>query len=196
MMLVAAFDPGPEKTGWVMYAVNNGSVGSIDCAEIASNDDLLRKLRLWTNHHGARHVVIEKIENYGMPVGVDVHETLMFVGRMIEVFERIGIKPVLVPRRTVKLHLCNSAKAKDSNIRQVLIDRFGPGKDRAIGGVKCPKCKGKGWAGREHAPCPVCHGTKWKHPPGPLVNVKEDMWAALAVAVTYCETREEAACGT
>ena len=35
-------------------------------------------------------------------------------------------------RQEVKLHLCNSARAKDANIRQALIDRFG-GKDKAIG---------------------------------------------------------------
>jgi hypothetical protein len=33
----------------------------------------------------------------------------------------------LVYRRDVKLHHCHSAKAKDANITQALIDRFAPG---------------------------------------------------------------------
>jgi hypothetical protein len=39
----------------------------------------------------------------------------------------------LVFRRDVKLHLCGSARAKDPNIRQALLDRFGP-----VGTKKAP----------------------------------------------------------
>jgi hypothetical protein len=64
----------------------------------------------------------------------------------------------------VKLHLCKSTKANDASIRQALIDRYGPGKERAIGTKKAP---------------------------GPLYGVKADVWAALALAVTWHDTREE-----
>lgn len=60
-------------------------------------------------------------------------------------------------RRDIKLHLCNSVRAKDANIRQALIDRYG-GKEKAIGKKKSP---------------------------GPLYGIKSHMWAALALAVTY-----------
>jgi hypothetical protein len=60
-------------------------------------------------------------------------------------------------RATVKAHLCRSAKAKDSNVRQALIDLFG-GKENAIGTKKTP---------------------------GPLYGISGDVWAALAVAVTW-----------
>ena len=50
---------------------------------------------------------------------------------------------------------------RDANIRQALIDRYGPGKDRAIGR---------------------------KLSPGPLYGLSGDCWSALAVAVTTTET--------
>ena len=64
----------------------------------------------------------------------------------------------LVYRKDVKLHLCGDLRAKDANIRQALIDLFGPGKERAIGKKKTP---------------------------GPLYGIRKHEWSALAVAVTY-----------
>jgi hypothetical protein len=64
---------------------------------------------------------------------------------------------VLLPRRAVKLALCGDSRAKDANIRQALIDRFG-GKDAAVGR---------------------------KAAPGPLYGISRDVWSALAIAVTY-----------
>jgi len=61
-----------------------------------------------------------------------------------------------ISRRAVKLHLCGSARAKDANIRQALIDRYG----------------GSAAIGRKAAP-------------GPLYGVSKDVWSALAIAVTY-----------
>ena len=56
------------------------------------------------------------------------------------------------------MYLCHSMKAKDGNIRQAILDLYG-GKDVALGNKKRP---------------------------GPLYGVSKDIWAALAVAITYC----------
>lgn len=64
-----------------------------------------------------------------------------------------------VTRRAVKLHLCGSMRAKDQHIRQALIDRFG-GKAEAVGTKKAP---------------------------GPVFGISSHRWAALAVAVTWCD---------
>ena len=59
---------------------------------------------------------------------------------------------------------CNSAAAKDTNIRQALIDHYGGSKAEAIG-VKAK--------------------------PGPLYGIKADEWSALAIAL-YVEGRRPA----
>jgi hypothetical protein len=94
-----------------------------------------------------------------MPVGREVFETCVWIGRFVQAW---GAKHAMVYRSEVKSHLCHSAKAKDSNVRTALIDRWG-GKVKAIGN---------------------------KRAPGPLYGIAGDEWSALAVAVTYADTKE------
>ena len=67
-------------------------------------------------------LIIEMIASYGMAVGASVFDTCVWIGRFIQAspkdFEYIY-------RREEKMNLCGNMKAKDSNIRQALIDRFG-----------------------------------------------------------------------
>jgi hypothetical protein len=97
-----------------------------------------------------------------MAVGAEVFETCVWAGRFIERWYRNPRRPthLRVYRRDVKLHLCGSMRAKDANVRQALIDRYGPGKEKAIGR---------------------------KAAPGPLYGISGDCWAALGVAVTAAE---------
>lgn len=149
-----AIDPGPEQSAWVVYRA-----GEVCDAAISQNDKVLDLLRCAASPWGP--VAIEMIASYGMPVGREVFETCVWIGR----FDPYNTA-ALVYRKDVKMHLCGSPRAKDANIRQALIDRFGPGKDKAIGK---------------------------KAAPGPLYGFKADMWAALAVAVTYTDTMRRAA---
>lgn len=75
-------------------------------------------------------MVIEMIASYGMPVGKEVFETCVWIGRFIEAYDK---DYEFVYRKDEKMNICHSMKAKDSNIRQALIDRFG-----AVGTKKNP----------------------------------------------------------
>jgi hypothetical protein len=55
-----------------------------------------------------------------------VFETCIWIGRFTELSRLAGGKLSRVFRRDIKLHLCNSPRAKDANVRQALIDRLGP----------------------------------------------------------------------
>lgn len=107
--MIIGIDPGPREFAWVLW---DGS-RVVECGD-QPNGVLLRPADEYD-------VAIEWIESFGMAVGREVFETVFSIGRMA------AMKDVrLVPRRDVKLHICRSAKAKDGNIRQALIDRFGP----------------------------------------------------------------------
>lgn len=154
-MTILAIDPGPVESAWVVYD------GRVPCA-FAKWDN--RKIRETLDGHlsgACRSVVIESVASYGMPVGVEVFETVWWAGRFHEIVVAGGREGARLPRKDVKLHLCHSPRANDATIRQALIDKFG-GKDVAIGK---------------------------KAAPGPLYGLKADCWQALALGVTWWETR-------
>lgn len=70
-------------------------------------------------------LVIEMIASYGMPVGKEVFDTCVWIGKFIQTAEDRKIQTKYIYRKDEKMNICNSMKAKDSNIRQALIDRFG-----------------------------------------------------------------------
>ena len=103
----------------------------------------------------ADRLVIEMIASYGMPVGAEVFETCVWIGRYQQAWKDPEAV-CLTLRRAVKLHLCNDMRAKDSNIWQALLDRFG-GKSSAVG---------------------------LKKTPGPLYGITSHARSALALAIT------------
>ena len=161
-MIVMGIDPGTTKSGFVMYCSN---LKSIHDKGIIDNEDMVGYIRgLGILHMKPDVIVIERIKNYGMPMGDSTIDTIFWSGRFCEARDKIYPFRDLT-RNQVKMQICGSPRAKDANIRQALIDRF-----PANGGGKIPQI-----------------GTKKQ--PGPLYGMKEDMWAALALAITYAESR-------
>lgn len=152
MTSILAIDPGTETSGVVEY---DGT--QVLWSDEMNNGELLEHLR-WSYEH----VVCELIQCLGMPVGAEVFETAYLIGSIQEIQLVTPRAFHGVYRSQVKLHLCGSARAKDANIRQALIDMHG-GKEKAIGKKKSP---------------------------GPLYGVSGHCWQALAVAVTWWQTTE------
>ncbi|MGN1298123.1 MAG: hypothetical protein ACI4VH_06915 [Clostridia bacterium] len=61
-------------------------------------------------------------------------ETCVWIGRFKEIAIVRNIEVEYIYRKDEKMNICHSMKAKDSNIRQALIDRFG-----AVGTKKNPR---------------------------------------------------------
>lgn len=108
-------------------------------------------------------VALEMVACYGMPVGKDVFETCVWIGRFIEQLK--GHKISYVYRKDEKMCLCGSLKAKDSNIRQALINRY----------AKHDFKTGKGTKKNQDV----------------FYGVANDVWSAIAVAVTHYEMKAD-----
>lgn len=137
-MILLAIDPGTTESGWVLF----DGAKVIDSG-VTSNHALCVRInrRQWDGgwEPEPTSLAIEMIASYGMPVGAEVFETCVWIGRFIEAWNGLEDHR-LIYRRDVKLELCGSPRAKDANIRQALIDRIGaPGTKKEPGptyGVK------------------------------------------------------------
>lgn len=162
---VLAIDPGCMQSAYVLM---DREYRPIRFAKIENGH--LRKVivDLTTEHNlqgfragGLLVTVIERVAGYGMPVGKEVFETCEWIGRFTELAEVVEY----MYRKDVKLNLCGQARAKDTNIRQALIDRF--------------------------AQHDLKNGKGTKKAPDWFYGFKSDIWAAYAVGVTYLDRLRE-----
>jgi hypothetical protein len=113
-MTILALDPGTTETAFVLW----------DGRRILDADHLpnaeIKQILIGREYD---LVACEWIASYGMAVGASVFHTCRWVGKFEETART---ETRLVLRRDVKLHLCNSMRAKDANVRQALIDLLGP----------------------------------------------------------------------
>lgn len=160
---ILAIDPGTEKSGFAVYdGVNLLEHGVVPNAEM-----LARLKGMPIGSAAGVHLAIEMIAGMGMPVGQEVFETCVWIGRFKQAWpwpDRV----MHVYRQEVKLHLCGVSRAKDANVRQALLDRFA-----RLGGGAVPQV-----------------GTKAR--PGPLFGVGTHVWPALGVAVTVAWKLQQA----
>ena len=122
--MILAIDPGNIESAYVLVeddlsrVVEKGKVENFELVDII--------LRIKDEHSSLEHIAIEMIASYGMAVGKTVFETCVWIGRFAQLIRvEFGVEPEFIYRSEEKMCLCHSMKAKDSNIRQALIDRFG-----------------------------------------------------------------------
>lgn len=153
---IFAIDPGNELSAYCITDMNLKPKKH----EKLPNYDLLGILH--DERHADNFYAIEMIASYGMPVGMEVFDTCVWIGRFTEkIYEETGRVPIFIYRKDEKLTICHSQKANDATIRQALVDRFAYGVPN----------KGKGT----------------KKDPGWFYGFKADEWSAYAVAVTFYE---------
>lgn len=153
-MIVLAIDPGNIESAYTLmndhYEIFQfGKIGNEEMLSVI--EDTMPDV-----------VVIEMVASYGMAVGKEVFETCVWVGRFLQASE---VETKLIYRKDVKMNLCGQTRAKDSNIRQALIDRF----------AKHDFKNGKGT----------------KKNPDWFYGFKADIWQAYAVGVTYIDSELE-----
>lgn len=166
-MRILAIDPGSEESAYVLmrddYSIEHGSK--------CPNMTILQVISEICDADAEELVlVIEMVASYGMPVGREVFDTCVWIGRFTERGLEYGAYDVeYVTRMQEKMNLCHNSRARDSNIRQALIDRL----------AAFDRKSGKGT----------------KAHPDVFYGFKKDMWAAAAVAVTWLDERKRSANG-
>lgn len=161
--MILAIDPAPKESG---YALIDDEYRPVEFGKIPNHDLELRIARFgyeW-DADPLREIAIEMVASYGMPAGETLFETCVAIGRYEYIAE--GIAPVKrIKRKQYVTDLCGSAKAKDSNVIQYLIDRFAPDTPNRGKGTK----KEKGW----------------------FYGMAKDAWQAYALAVWALDKEKE-----
>ena len=120
-MKIIAIDPGNIESAYCV--IDSKTYKPLEFDKI-KNETL--EAGFWNqNQYKIDKLVIEMIASYGMAVGKEVFDTCVWIGRFIELASLQAIEVEYIYRKDEKMNLCHSMKAKDSNIRQALIDRFG-----------------------------------------------------------------------
>lgn len=155
--LIFAIDPGNIESGFALISMPGFELLEFGKVE---NETLLQSIPFIAGQSDS--FAIEMVASYGMPVGKDVFETCVWIGRFIQAAKK---EAHFVYRKDEKLCLCGSLKAKDGNIRQALIDRY--------------------------ATFDFKNGKGTKKNPDTFYGVSKDVWQAIAVGVTHYEKERE-----
>lgn len=119
--LIYGVDPGTTETGWVLWDGKRVHECGID-----PNATFLERLRGHASPDAPPvPMFIEMIACYGMAVGRETFETVLWIGRFVEVWSVLELPWHLCYRVKVKTHHCHSAKATDANINQAIRDKYG-----------------------------------------------------------------------
>ena len=138
--MILAIDPGPVDSALVLYSPTAGLCEH----HTGPNAWVLAYLSIY--HAAPQDVlVIEQIAAMGMAVGAEVFETVRWAGRFEQAWRHRRLAVDRVKRIHVKLALCGQSRAKDGNVRQALIDRFG-GPLAVKKGGPLYKVSGDAWA--------------------------------------------------
>lgn len=158
--MILAFDPGNEYTA---YCLIDDDRRPVEFGKVPNKDALV-----YVYHHAGdtriEAVVIEMVASYGMAVGKSVFETCVMIGRLTEAAEMSYFPVDYIYRIEEKTTICHDSKAKDSNIRQALIDRF--------------------------AQHDLKNGKGTKKNPDWFYGFAKDEWAAYAVGTTWLDKKQ------
>ena len=154
--MLLAVDPGTALSGYCLMNFDY----TIEGKGKVYNEFIIENL----GNKNIKTVVIEKAVPFSM-VPKTLLDTVMWYGRFIQAaFDRNdNVKVILIPRATVKKHICDNGRANDSMVRAEIIRSFGQ-----------PK-------------------TSNSDPVNPIYNdeverMKADIWQAFALGVTYADS--------
>ena len=158
-MLILAIDPGSTQSAYLVYDTDAPLVFPQVCPsfDIMENEALCRAIAVRVPPWAIASAEVLVLEQVEhYGAGMPAGKTIFDTCIWMGRFLQAWGGPYrLMPRREAKMHLCLSARGNDATVRAALMDRFGAD--------------------------PI--GTKKRR--GVLYGIHKDIWAALALAVTY-----------
>ena len=136
-MSILALDPGTRETGFALFDDNR-----VAYSGVKANEEILAMLAGWQDP--ATRLATEVFQAMGMAVGAEVFDTAIWTGRFIQAWHSPDAV-IRIKRTQVKLQLCGSARAKDPNVRQALLDAIGPAGTKKAPGP-CFGVKSHAWS--------------------------------------------------
>lgn len=127
-VILLAIDPGYRESHYVVLDSPGPRVME---SWSGANEQLLDDLRSNTALRSFLydHVLIESMDPFGLRLGRETMDTILWIGRFME-----AGRAELVPRSLIKMTLCGTRRADDASIRRVLMDRIGkPGTKKEPG---------------------------------------------------------------
>lgn len=128
-MNIFAIDPGNVESA---VAILSGDARNMRLVRFfkAPNEEVMQEVEVYAGNSSAKIgedmlFLIEKIASYGMSVGETIFETVFWSGRFAQVIMQQKAPVIRIPRGAVKMQICRTRAAKDANVRQALIDRWG-----------------------------------------------------------------------
>ena len=111
--VIIAYDPGNEQTGWVVTLEDNSKL-------VYKNKDLnticLEKTKEFSEKYNIIKVGCEYPSSYGLQTNQTLLDTCTFCGILGYYFREKNIPFELIFRKTIKMFLCNSVRAKDAEV--------------------------------------------------------------------------------
>jgi len=163
---ILAIDPGTTASGVVLM---NATTYLPLYAEKLDNkkflDTVADILPGWPHDENVE-AVIEMVGHYGtgMPVGREIFDTCIWIGRFWQKLEALGIHVETMIRKAVVATICGSARANDAHVHTALCDRFAFGQPNF----------GKGT----------------KSHPGWFYGFRADIWQAYALGTAYLDSKK------
>lgn len=158
--ILLAIDPGDEYSAFVFMDMD--TYEPLYFAKEKNKDALAHMIEYClSNKNAVKVCAIEMLQSYGMSVGKTVLFTATWVGRFHERLSDYIEKIDYIYRKDEKLCICGQMRAKDSNIRQALIDRF--------------------------AKFDFKNGRGTKNNPDWFYGFKADIWQSYAIAISWIQ---------
>ena len=118
--MILGVDPGTTESGYALIGADWRDAGPTQ-AGVIDNRQMLKHITRYHLEHGAS-VAIEMVSSYGARVGQTTFDTVVWIGRMVQLCESHGIRYRLIKRHEVKKQIAPGQKSNDAVIRRKMIE--------------------------------------------------------------------------